>query len=115
MDWIEVRDQEGIAALLKRYGGFHDSCIVGLSYKSGAYVDKALAMEAQSEARFLMLSANNILKPQDGKPVVSPTQDMSRRNFTSKFKCEAACLGVQLRVGRGEHLRSNWHARETAV
>ncbi len=35
-----------------------------------------LSMEAQSEARFLMLSANNILKPQDGKPVVSPTQDM---------------------------------------
>ena len=33
-------------------------------------------MEAQAEARFLMLSANNILKPQDGKPVVSPTQDM---------------------------------------
>ena len=30
----------------------------------------------QAEARFLMLSANNILKPQDGKPVVSPTQDM---------------------------------------
>ncbi|NLG24721.1 MAG: DNA-directed RNA polymerase subunit beta', partial [Clostridiales bacterium] len=29
-----------------------------------------------AEARFLMLSANNILKPQDGKPVVSPTQDM---------------------------------------
>jgi len=35
-----------------------------------------LSMEAQAEARFLMLSANNILKPQDGKPVVSPTQDM---------------------------------------
>ena len=35
-----------------------------------------LSMEAQAEARFLMLSANNILKPQDGKPVVSPSQDM---------------------------------------
>ncbi len=35
-----------------------------------------LSMEAQSEARFLMLAANNILKPQDGKPVISPTQDM---------------------------------------
>ncbi|MGI6152646.1 MAG: DNA-directed RNA polymerase subunit beta' [Christensenellaceae bacterium] len=35
-----------------------------------------LSVEAQSEARFLMLTANNILKPQDGKPVVSPTQDM---------------------------------------
>ncbi|MCR1898675.1 DNA-directed RNA polymerase subunit beta' [Irregularibacter muris] len=35
-----------------------------------------LSMEAQAEARFLMLAANNILKPQDGGPVVSPTQDM---------------------------------------
>ncbi|MCL2866842.1 MAG: DNA-directed RNA polymerase subunit beta' [Clostridia bacterium] len=35
-----------------------------------------LSMEAQAEARFLMLAHNNILKPQDGKPVVSPTNDM---------------------------------------
>ncbi len=35
-----------------------------------------LSAEAQAEARFLMLAANNILKPQDGKPVISPTQDM---------------------------------------
>jgi DNA-directed RNA polymerase subunit beta' len=35
-----------------------------------------LSNEAQSEARFLMLSANNLLKPQDGKPVTVPTQDM---------------------------------------
>ena len=35
-----------------------------------------LSVEAQAEARFLMLASNNILKPQDGKPVVSPTQDM---------------------------------------
>ncbi|AYO29410.1 DNA-directed RNA polymerase subunit beta' [Biomaibacter acetigenes] len=35
-----------------------------------------LSAEAQAEARLLMLSTNNILKPQDGKPVVTPTQDM---------------------------------------
>lgn len=35
-----------------------------------------LSVEAQAEARFLMLSAGNILKPQDGKSVVTPTQDM---------------------------------------
>ena len=35
-----------------------------------------LSPEAQAEARFLMLSANNLLKPQDGKPVTVPTQDM---------------------------------------
>ncbi|MCK9479579.1 MAG: DNA-directed RNA polymerase subunit beta' [Firmicutes bacterium] len=35
-----------------------------------------LSAEAQAEARFLMLSANNLLKPQDGRPVTIPTQDM---------------------------------------
>ena len=35
-----------------------------------------LSVEAQAEARFLMLASNNILKPQDGKPVICPTQDM---------------------------------------
>ena len=35
-----------------------------------------LSVEAQTEARFLMLASNNILKPQDGKPVTCPTQDM---------------------------------------
>src|SRR5690554_6797449 len=35
-----------------------------------------LSAEAQAEARLLMLSINNILKPQDGKPVTTPTQDM---------------------------------------
>ncbi len=35
-----------------------------------------LSAEAQAEARFLMLAANNILKPSDGRPVTVPTQDM---------------------------------------
>ncbi|WP_018347755.1 DNA-directed RNA polymerase subunit beta' [Longispora albida] len=35
-----------------------------------------LSAEAQAEARVLMLSSNNILKPSDGKPVTMPTQDM---------------------------------------
>ena len=35
-----------------------------------------LSAEAQAEARILMLSANNILDPKDGRPVVTPTKDM---------------------------------------
>ena len=35
-----------------------------------------LSPEAQAEARYLMLSVNNLLKPQDGKPVTIPSQDM---------------------------------------
>ena len=35
-----------------------------------------LSVEAQAEARFLMLSTNNILAPKDGSPITTPTQDM---------------------------------------
>lgn len=35
-----------------------------------------LSAEAQAEARFLMMSSNNLLKPQDGKPVTVPQQDI---------------------------------------
>ncbi len=35
-----------------------------------------LSVEAQAEARLLMLSTNNILAPKDGKPITTPTQDM---------------------------------------
>ena len=35
-----------------------------------------ISPEAQAEARFLMLAANNLLKPSDGRPVAVPTQDM---------------------------------------
>ena len=35
-----------------------------------------LSLEAQTEARFLMLASNNIVKPSDGKPIVTPQQDI---------------------------------------
>ena len=48
-----------------------------------------LSAEAQAEARFLMLSANNLLKPQDGKPVVVPTQDMVLGSYYLTMEKEA--------------------------
>jgi len=47
-----------------------------------------LSAEAQAEARFLMLSANNLLKPQDGKPVTVPTQDMVLGTYYLTMKNE---------------------------
>jgi signal transduction histidine kinase len=47
-----------------------------------------LSAEAQAEARFLMLSANNLLKPQDGKPVTVPTQDMVLGTYYLTIKNE---------------------------
>lgn len=40
-----------------------------------------LSSEAQAEARLLMLAAQNILNPKDGKPVVTPSQDMVLGNY----------------------------------
>ncbi|WP_416152755.1 DNA-directed RNA polymerase subunit beta' [Staphylococcus aureus] len=40
-----------------------------------------LSKEAQAEARMLMLAAQNILNPKDGKPVVTPSQDMALGNY----------------------------------
>jgi DNA-directed RNA polymerase subunit beta' len=40
-----------------------------------------LSAEAQAEARLLMLASGNILNPKDGKPVVTPSQDMVLGSF----------------------------------
>ncbi|CAA4045948.1 DNA-directed RNA polymerase subunit beta' [Staphylococcus aureus] len=44
-------------------------------------VHGSLSKEAQAEARMLMLAAQNILNPKDGKPVVTPSQDMVLGNY----------------------------------
>jgi len=49
-----------------------------------------LSAEAQAEARILMLSTNNILKPADGKPVTMPTQDMIIGLFCLTRQAEGA-------------------------
>jgi DNA-directed RNA polymerase subunit beta' len=49
-----------------------------------------LSVEAQAEARFLMLAANNILKPSDGKPVSVPTQDMVLGSYYLTIEKETA-------------------------
>ena len=51
-----------------------------------------LSQEAQAEARLLMLAANNILNPKDGKPVVTPSQDMVLGNYYLT-KEDAGALG----------------------
>ena len=44
-----------------------------------------LSVEAQTEARFLMLSVNNLLAPKDGKPITVPTQDMVLGSYYLTF------------------------------
>jgi DNA-directed RNA polymerase subunit beta' len=49
-----------------------------------------LSSEAQAEARILMLAAQNILNPKDGKPVVTPSQDMVLGNYYLTLERENA-------------------------
>ncbi|WP_407271453.1 DNA-directed RNA polymerase subunit beta' [Radiobacillus sp. PE A8.2] len=49
-----------------------------------------LSSEAQAEARILMLAAQNILNPKDGKPVVTPSQDMVLGNYYLTMERENA-------------------------
>jgi DNA-directed RNA polymerase subunit beta' len=49
-----------------------------------------LSSEAQAEARLLMLAAQNILNPKDGKPVVTPSQDMVLGNYYLTMEREGA-------------------------
>ena len=55
-----------------------------------------LSAEAQAEARILMLSANNLLRPQDGHPVTVPTQDMILGSYyLTMMRIDAAEEGTE--------------------
>src|SRR6056297_2239378 len=63
-----------------------------------------LSAEAQAEARVLMLSANNILSPASGRPIVTPTQDMVIGGFYLTEHLEGA-------AGEGRVFRHLWEAQ----
>ena len=64
-----------------------------------------LSAEAQAEARVLMLSANNILSPQSGRPIVTPTQDMVIGGFYLTEHVDGA-------KGEGRSFRHLWDAEK---
>ena len=68
-----------------------------------------LSAEAQAEARMLMLAANNLLKPADGKPVTVPTQDMIIGSYylTMLKDGEAGCPTVEKDAEGNEYTRYN--------
>ena len=63
MDWTIVETQADIDALDREVCGFHDSCIVGMEYKSGAFVnrDGSMTMTWQPEDYCLLLSLESQL------------------------------------------------------
>ena len=72
-----------------------------------------LSVEAQAEARILMLASNNILKPSDGRPVTLPSQDMIiGLHHLTTVKAGADRRGPRVRLGRrGDHGQGRGHAR----
>lgn len=54
MEWKEVHTQKDIEFLLQQAGNFHDSCIVSLSYRSGAGVDDELRMGMGSAQQHIL-------------------------------------------------------------
>ena len=64
-----------------------------------------LSNEAQAEARLLMLASNNILNPKDGKPVVTPSQDMVLGNYylTLEEKLNRVFTGNRVEIRQAEH------------
>ncbi len=84
--------------------------------------------EAQAEARMLMLAAQNILNPKDGKPVVTPSQDMVLGNYYLTMEEEGReggrhdlprhgrssnCLAQWLRAFTHPYCDQSKHIRET--
>ena len=70
-----------------------------------------LSAEAQAEARVLMLSANNMLSPAHGKPLVTPTQDMIIGAFYLTDLVEGAA-GEGRVYGRMDQIERDIESRE---
>ena len=74
-----------------------------------------LSVEAQAEARFLMLAANNILKPSDGKPVCVPTQDMVLGSYYLTMEAQQEKrIRINILIKRGSYNGlPSWSNRNT--
>ena len=63
MEWNIIETQDDIDFLLKVFNDFHDSCIVSMQYKSGAYVDKSnFSMNPINTERTLSLTFHSQFK-----------------------------------------------------
>ena len=73
--WNEIKNENDIETLMKEYSGFHDSCIVSISYHSGAFVDDG----AMANGKLLEHSIEMVLHSQCHKPI--------ELRFTGVRKC----------------------------
>ena len=74
-----------------------------------------LSAEAQAEARVLMLSANNLLRPQDGQPVTVPTQDMVLGSYYLTYEREDEIGGPVTDEDGNKHYKHFANAAEAIM
>ena len=74
--WNEIKNDIDIENLMKEYSGFHDSCIVSINYRSGAFVNDKGAM---ANGKLLEHSIEMVLHSQCNKPI--------ELRFTGVRKC----------------------------
>ncbi len=63
-NWQSIKTEKDIESLMSTYGGFHDSCIVSLSFQNGAFVDdKGTLHYGNASDRILSVTFNSQWKP----------------------------------------------------
>lgn len=84
MMWTEIVDNAAIDKLMSDYGGFHDSCIISVSYTSGSFVDENRAMgDGSADEHTVSL----IVHSQWGKPLDLFFSGVRRCNITGFREC----------------------------
>ena len=71
-----------------------------------------LSVEAQAEARFLMLSTNNILAPKDGSPITTPSQDMILGAYYLSYP--GTCKKVDAETGKVSYVKDEFSDKKSA-
>ena len=71
-----------------------------------------LSVEAQAEARFLMLSTNNILAPKDGSPITTPSQDMILGAYYLSYP--GTCKKVDPETGKVTYIKDEFTDKKAA-
>ena len=87
--WKEVISQDDINSLLDIYGGFHDSCIVSVSYKSGAFVDDKQAMHFGGPSeRELLVVFHRQWKPQILEMCFTGLRQLHLTGWQNNYFCD---------------------------
>lgn len=96
--WTEITDNVDIDNLMSSYGGFHDSCIVSISYTSGSCVDKKDTMHMMGADNYII---SMIVHSQWYKPIelfFSGVRKCCITGFQYSYSCEIYDATLEFRT-----------------